>query len=495
MDAMSAENTEIEDPIAQKARDYFGIDYLYPFQRLVIANVLDGVDQIVVFPTGGGKSLCFQVPSVFLPGITLVVMPLLALIADQSGGLARKGVQVAILKGGQSDAERKSIFEAIALGSVKLVFTTPETLASGLMISELSKIEVSHLVIDEAHCISEWGETFRPSYLELHAVHESLRISVVSAFTATASEIVAEKIKQHLFRSRSVSLVQANPDRPNIFYSVIPALSKSRAVERLVLEKAKPLIVFTRSRKSAERIARGLLRKHVELDVKFYHAGLDASERTDVERWFLASGNGVLVSTCAYGMGVDKANIRTIVHAEIPPSVEAYLQESGRAGRDRGKAEAVLILSDEDSAFLAGLTDATASKRYSRMIDYALSGGRCRREYLLSLLDVSLSEMCPGCDVCASEVALSSEGEHEIISFVKYSQRRYTLRDTVLVLKGQYSYHVRKDHLDAVRGFGMLRTWDPVDIEEAVMRLVSRGRIVIPKKGFWKRRLAIGKTE
>jgi ATP-dependent DNA helicase RecQ len=492
-----------EDPVQETARTRFGIPYLYPYQHLVVANILDRVDQIVILPTGGGKSLCFQLPSLLLPGVTLVIMPLLALIADQERSLASRGIKASVLKGGQSKDERDELFGACIRGETKIILSTPEAALSDKALAGLKNITLTHLVIDEAHCVSEWGESFRPSYLDLHRLHEELAIETVSAFTATASSHVIEKIKGLLFRERTPSAVLANPDRPNLYYRVVPTISKNRTLETIVCEKAKPLIVFCRSRKGSERIARlldrrlqGRLRALLPgTEVKFYHAGLLSSERKETEAWFMSSRNGILVSTCAYGLGIDKQNVRTIVHVDIPPSVEAYLQESGRAGRDGSKAEVVLMYSNEDLQFGAAIQDDVAKKRYARITDYAVTKNRCRRDHILSLLDYKLSEACSGCDTCDADIVVEPAGKTEILSFIEKNKRRYTLRDIKQILKGDSTYDTAIKGLHRVSGFGMLYEWDSDDIEDAIKRLIIEGTIEIPNKGFWKKRVTIGRNK
>jgi ATP-dependent DNA helicase RecQ len=484
---------ESPDPLVESAQKLFDVNYLYPFQRLVIANVLDRVDQLVVFPTGGGKSLCFQLPAFFLPGITLVVMPLLALIADQIKSLTSKNINVEVIKGGQSIEERELVIRRLASGETKIVFATPEVLIHGNALEAMSTVTVSHLVVDEAHCISEWGESFRPHYLELHKIHETLDIPVVSAFTATASADVSTKIHELFFRDRPVSDVVANPDRPNIFYRTSPVLSKNAAISELVIRNKKPLIVFARSRKGAERIARTLARRFGEIDIRFYHAGLDPAERKLAEEWFKKSTDGVLVSTCAYGMGVDKKNIRAIVHADIPPSAEAYLQESGRAGRDGEQAEAILLYSRDDIEFERSIHDKIGRSRYGKILAYARATESCRRESLLSLLDYKLAEACSGCDVCEGSCSEARPGEEIIMGFVKKARRKFTLRETLAILKGDRSYLVSRERLYSRPGFGSLSDWHIDDIEEAIALLCAEGKIRIPKRGFWKYRLTIGK--
>jgi ATP-dependent DNA helicase RecQ len=480
---------QTEDPVVTCARERFSIPYLFPYQRCAIANILEGVNQIVILPTGGGKSLCFQLPSLMLKGVTLVVMPLLSLIADQKRSLGEKGIAAGVIRGEQSQEKREVMLKKAKDGSIAIILTTPEAALSSKTLDQLSRVSISHLVIDEAHCVSEWGESFRPSYLELYRLLEVLRIPLVTAFTATASETVIDKIKGILFRDIPVNTVIANPDRPNIFYRVVPVLSRNHAITEYAGIKRRPLIIFTRSRKGAERTARMLKQRMPDYDIFFYHAGLYKEERKDIEQWFLRSKTGILCSTSAYGMGVDKQDIRTVIHADIPPSVESYLQESGRAGRDGQPAEALLLYGAEDILFAGTIADEVQKKRYERILSYTGGSMQCRREYLLGLLDYKLEERCTGCDVCQGNVVDEKEGERSIIEFFNKHKRRYTIREARQILAGKQTYDVMIKNLDITGSFGLLADWHGDDIEEALNLLIDSHKLHIPKRGFWKHRI------
>ncbi|MBN1413105.1 MAG: ATP-dependent DNA helicase RecQ [Spirochaetales bacterium] len=483
-----------DDPIQSTAREIFGIPYLYPYQRFVLANILEGINQIVIFPTGGGKSVCFQLPLYFMEGITLVVMPLLSLIKDQIRSLNEKRIPCREIKGGQGAGEREEIFRKAGSGELRMLLSTPEVLQNGKVLSELARISIAHIVIDEAHCVSEWGETFRPAYLELQRLLEILDVPRVSAFTATASPRVIENIRKILFRNRPFRTVMSDPDRPNIRYSVHPVLSKNHAVSNIAASCPKPLIIFTRSRKRTELVAR-LLRDRLDSgEVYFYHAGLTKEERGKIEDWFFQSDKGVLVSTCAYGMGIDKRNIRTVLHADVPLSVEAYLQESGRAGRDGKPSRAILLHSLEDELFAGNISSGTEQARYTAMLGYVSGINRCRRERLLGLLNYNFSGACSGCDVCDGSVQAEPEGLHEIMLFAKSNRRVYSIREARQILSGKPGLECTMKELYKNRFFGVLENWSIDDIDDALQELISRKIIRLPGKGLFKYRLTCAKN-
>ena len=385
-----------------RANSEFGVSYLYPYQRLVIANTLDagpeGRRQIVVLPTGSGKTLCFTLPAVLLPGLTIVVYPLLALMDDQMRRIAGAGIGTRILRGGQSTHEREEIFAAVDSGEVQCVLANPEVLTGESVRERLRTPSISHLVIDEAHCVSEWGQTFRPAYLSLRETLEILDPAVTTAFTATASPLVLEAVRSILFGDEPAKLVQGNPDRPNIAYSVVRVDSKEAALAALARELPRPAIVFCRSRKRTEAVARDLASSIGFEHCAAYHAGLTKPERRAIESWFFGSSDGVLAATCAYGMGVDKSDVRTVIHYDLPASVEAFLQESGRAGRDGAPAQSIVL---DGGIVRPTESDPIRRTREQTMIDFLACAG-CQRVYLMTAMGAEPST-CFGCDHCTPE--------------------------------------------------------------------------------------------
>jgi ATP-dependent DNA helicase RecQ len=459
------------DPVGEEARARFGIQYLYPWQRLVIANVLDAVAaseaarakerekgqgdtedderdedgsdrgrQIVILPTGAGKSLCFQVPSLFFGAPTLVVFPLVALMADQERRLTVCGIEPAVFRGGQSADERNRAYARLEGGdgkpAAKVVIANPEILASEEILERLSRRGVAHLAIDEAHCVSEWGDTFRPAYLTLPRVIERLKPLAVTAFTATASPAVLSRTAEALF-GEQVRVVRGESDRPNIAYTVRLCRAKDPALVREVTRRKRPLVVFCATRGGTERTANFLRDTFDDGEIRFYHAGLSREEKTAVEAWFHGHANAILTATCAWGLGIDKKNVRTVIHKDPPPSVEAYVQEAGRGGRDGQPAEAVLLWGPKDRKRLQALAG-TQGARAAGIIRFA-EGSGCRRESLLETLgdwragaDAPEGERiaCSGCDRC-SETADDECGDGAIV--LEYIRRnaRSCSRETI----------------------------------------------------------------
>jgi len=439
----------------------------------------DCLRQIVLLPTGYGKSLCFQLPAILLSGVTLVVFPLRSLMADQERRMRERGLSCAILRGGMEQTERDAMFDDVRSGKARLVLANPEILRTEVVLSFLRSIGIVHAVIDEAHCVAEWGEDFGPAYQDLGDIIRSLRPQAMTAFTATASPRILEKTSEVLFGEEPYRVIAGNSDRPNIHYSCVSTLSKNHTLERLVRELPKPLLVFCASRAGTEIIAETLMERLSTQDIRFYHAGMSKPERSGVESWFIQSSHGILTATCAFGMGIDKSNIRTIIHADPPPSVESYLQESGRAGRDGNPSLAVLISHPDDFVRIARLKDPLRRDRFKAILTYARNASRCRREQLLGLLGSS-TDYCAGCDVCEGTADSEPEGRDEILKFASANSGRFQSSDVPRRLAG----------LAGPCAFsGTLAGWDTQDIRETLRILVKNGDITLASQGLWKNRI------
>lgn len=499
------------DPVADYASTRFGIQYLYPYQRLVVANVLDSMDdgeeqdtpnrQLVILPTGAGKSLCFQLPAPLCPGPTLVVYPLIGLMSDQKRRLASTGIGVAVLKGGMTKTEKDEAFKDIESGKAKVIITNPETLSVPAITEFLGRAGVYHFVVDEAHCVAEWGDGFRPAYLLLGDAIEAIKPKVITAFTATASPPILKRVVEILFGTNTFRMIAGSPDRPNIRYEVRPTLSMRRAVREAVSSLPKPCIVFAISRPGVEILAEDLRSTLPGIDARFYHAGLEKAERSALEDWFMASAEGVLCSTCAYGMGMDKSNIRTVIHFGVPASVEAYLQESGRAGRDGETSYAVLIRKAVREDFWQGSKQVTLDRavdiktgdtselalaRARTMQVYAESQYGCRRTFLLRALGYEGAETmaCTTCDRCDGQEQTIAQGSEIFFNFLARHSRRFRSAEASAFLTG------KAGTMKAAFN-GSLADWRSDEIAESIENLVAAGIALTIPRGFWKGRLKL----
>ncbi len=538
-----------DDPVAALVKERFGIDYLFPLQRMAVAGVLDGAEreepvrQMILFPTGFGKSLCFQLPALLAPGPSLVVYPLLALMNDQKRSLEKRGIPCVVFRGGMEDGEREKGIRALRDGSIKIGITNPECLSSPGLARLVDSLTVFHLAIDEAHCVSEWGESFRPAYLKLGDCIQRIKPKVVSAFTATASPQVSKAIAHYLFGESGYSLITADMDKPNIHYSVELSISPRHSLIKCIHTLPRPLIVFDQSRPGVRLICE-FLRSRGIVKVKFYHAGLSREEKEAVEEWFMKSEDGILVSTCAYGMGVDKKNIRSVLHYSAPPSVEAYIQESGRAGRDGDRAQAVLIkdlwkeerrpaISDSMPRNIGAVRDGFAAARDEspgRAIAQATVGpdsplpaeeaalaaaarearkkafmeyGKtllCRRANLLALMGGELSSPCSGCDVCDGSAAAEPSGLAELKRFFALNRFRFERGQSIRLLgeaaPGAAPLEPARPRPSlgqppACPGAGLLSAWNREEIEALITAALSRGILKQGNRLYGKKRLSL----
>ena len=503
-----------EDNVTRKAVETFGIKYLFPWQRIVIQNILDAAQidipqneskvqypadscdeekieeenaellnkgrQIVLLPTGAGKSLCFLTPALLLPGPTLVLYPLLALMSDQKRRMDEGHMKSVVFRGGQSDEEREENFRQIKDGA-RIILANPEVLQNKSLLKKLAACNISHIAIDEAHCVWEWGSTFRPAYLTLGDIIKELKVPLVTAFTATASPLVLEKVSSVLFDGKA-HIVRSDGDRPNIHYKVINAYAKKRAAFRLAITQEKPLIIFCGTRKKSEDMARELAEYYGRDKVKFYHAGMEKEEKSFVEKWFYPKEDAILCCTCAFGMGVDKKNIRTVIHLEASPTAEAYIQEAGRGGRDGGIANAILLWSPQDHKKY----NQFAPDSRERVLMTFAESTTCRREVLLNALGDQLT-FCDGCDICQTGAAAESARDADsVIKFMKKNKKIYTREGLEKILLQKFNSrdlsHYKKN------------IWDDKDIKEIICQLEEEGKI-LPCRWPWRNLYTVKKSK
>lgn len=406
----------------QILKSVFGYDKFRPGQKEIIQNILDGRDTLAVMPTGGGKSLCYQIPALIFDGITVVVSPLISLMQDQVGALLENGVSAVFLNSTLNLDEYKKTVRDIKSGRAKLLYLSPEALATERVKSILSEadVPVSCVTIDEAHCISEWGHDFRPDYMEIAAFRNRFKDAVCLALTATATKQVQEDIVRNLKLKKPAVLVSSF-NRANIFLDVQPRTDGLlQIVEFLQEHKEQSGIIYCLSRKEVDSITQELQERG--FSAMSYHAGLSDEERTDHQNKFIKSQVDVIVATVAFGMGINKPDVRFVIHYALPKSIEEYYQEIGRAGRDGLASEALLLYSASDihriRFFFKDKSDDEsfkAEKLLQAMIDYAQCR-TCRRKFLLNYFGEEYTpptdgrdqngtqdqNAAPCCDICES---------------------------------------------------------------------------------------------
>jgi len=477
------------DIISEASFNHFGIKYPFPYQRLVIDALLRGTgyygkeemeesikERIVILPTGAGKSLCFMLPIFLIKGITVVIFPLLSLMSDQLRRCEEAGINAKVLKGGMSLAEKNTLFNDIKKWERGMILTNMETLLSGDSCTKLAKLSIVHLVFDEVHTLFEWGDTFRPALQEGEKIIEQLNATMVTAFTATASPKGVARVIEILFPQKNPVIVNTNPDRTNISYHILPIYSFSKTIvsifgsNRVGLDSRlpkveRPAVIFFRNRMDVEKSV-AILKKAIKgIDIFGYHAGMDTKRKKEIEDGFFKSKNGILCSTNAYGMGVDKKNIRTVIHAGVPPTVESYLQESGRAGRDRTPAQAWLFIRPSDFFFKIGKKGFTGDNITPALKLYALQQKRCRREILMEAMDKECTN-CTGCDICNKSVLKIRENPKKFETVLKTLTRQYPLKLRAKILKGIKNSQLASFGPIKPIGWGILKKWNLVEIEE-----------------------------
>ena len=387
-------------------RDIFGFDEFRPGQSEIIDAVVDKQNVLAIMPTGGGKSLCFQLPALMGEGLTVVISPLIALMRDQVRGLQAAGVAAEAITSANTEEETDKIFSALNASKLRILYLAPERLASTAMQSALHRYNVVSLVVDEAHCVSQWGHDFRPDYLRIGELRRSLDVPL-AAFTATADEETRQEIIERLFDGIAPSSFLHGFDRPNIHFSfVVKDNPRRQIIEFVNQRKGQPGIIYCGTRAKTETLAKAL--EEIGHSTCHYHGGMSAEDRKVVESRFSGEDGLIVVATVAFGMGIDKPDIRWVAHADLPKSIESFYQEIGRAGRDGGPAEAYTLYGTDDIRLRRSQIDEGLASIERKSVDHgrlnALLGLaealNCRRLTLLKYFGESNVE-CKNCDLCA----------------------------------------------------------------------------------------------
>jgi ATP-dependent DNA helicase RecQ len=471
------------DEVRKAVQKHWGFDSFRPLQHEAVENILAGRDSVVVLPTGGGKSLCFQAPAAVLPGMAVVVSPLISLMKDQVDALRTNGVKAAFYNSSLSPEARMEVVDAISSGELKLLYLAPEGLLRESTLRLLGNAKISLFAIDEAHCISSWGHDFRPEYRGLRLLKQRFNGVGVHAYTATATERVRHDIASELALDEPALLV-GGFDRPNLNYRV---QRKTRGLDQIieVIERHRgdSGIVYCISRKDVEKTAAALNAKgYPSLP---YHAGLTDQERVSNQEAFLEERVDIVVATVAFGMGIDKSNVRFVIHAAMPKSLEAYQQESGRAGRDGLEAECCLFFGNGDYGLWKRIMAHSGEENPAALaalhaIDRFCNATRCRHQLLVEHFGQTLDqENCGACDACLDQLEKIPDSEalilaQKILSCVVRLQQRFGGDYTALVLAGSNDKRIIERNHDELSTHGLLKEFSKTAIRTWIEQLIGQ---------------------
>ena len=491
----AAENEEQSGTVHRLLKQHFGYDEFLPLQEEIIASVLAERDALVLMPTGGGKSLCYQLPAMHFQGLTLVVSPLISLMKDQVDALRSKSIPAAFINSTLSHPEIERVQKQALQGALKILYAAPERLSQSDFQQFLDTLNVSFVAVDEAHCISMWGHDFRPDYRKLGDLRRDLPGVPFLALTATATEQVRADIATQLHLQQPEQFV-ASFNRPNLSYTVLPKRKNSfdRLAELLEEYKAESVIIYRTTKKATENLA-SLLRDN-GFDAQHYHAGLDDDVRHQTQERFMQARVPIIVATIAFGMGIDKSNVRLIVHYDLPKTLEGYYQETGRAGRDGLPSDCVLFYSHDDVPTLERFIreiENEAVRRYAyeklgQVIEYCQLQA-CRRRYLLRYFGEEWSEEnCGGCDFClsAQEEFDATKIAHQILSAVIQTGERFGITHVAAVLRGSRNKIVERLGHDALSIYGTVDGYSADEIEDIAGQLVKEGLLSVDEEDFSK---------
>ncbi|WP_170360861.1 DNA helicase RecQ [Ruegeria arenilitoris] len=447
-------------------RDVFGFDDFRPGQEEIVDAVTLGENVLAIMPTGGGKSLCFQLPALLRDGVTVVISPLIALMRDQVRGLQEAGVEAGALTSGNTPEETDAVWEALEAGRLKLLYMAPERLAAGSALGMLRRINVSLIAVDEAHCVSQWGHDFRPDYLRIGELRRALDVPL-AAFTATADAETQDEIVEKLFDGTAPRKFLRGFDRPNIHLAFAAKDGpRKQILDFAEARKGQSGIVYCGTRNKTEVLAQALRAEgHTACH---YHGGMEAEDRRIVETRFAREDGLIVVATVAFGMGIDKPDIRWVAHADLPKSIEAYYQEIGRAGRDGGPAETLTLFGPDDIRLRRSQIDEGLAPPERRMADHARLNAllglaealECRRKTLLGYFGEQI-EPCGKCDLCDSppEVFDGTTPVRMALSAILRTEEWFGAGHLIDILLGNETDKIRARRHDNLSTWGIGKDW------------------------------------
>jgi ATP-dependent DNA helicase RecQ len=464
-------------------KSVFGFSTFRPHQEEIVRALLGRRDLFAVMPTGGGKSLCYQLPALLMPGVCLVISPLISLMKDQVDAAQAIGLKAAFLNSSQGAADRNAVMQSLKTGGIDLLYVSPERFAMPAFTALLRTVPLAFVAIDEAHCISEWGHDFRPDYLQLAEIVRLFPDCPVAAFTATATRRVEQDIIAKL-GLREPYRVRASFNRPNLFYQVLPKTDPDRQLLDFVrARRGEQGIIYRTTRKSVESTAAMLNSNGIR--ALPYHAGLEDRVRVANQEAFNRDETDVVVATIAFGMGIDKSNVRYVAHGDLPKNIEGYYQETGRAGRDGDPAHCLLLFGYGDipkiTHFLDEITDETARRHARSCLDEMVRYGSaraCRRKQLLAYFNEQYpQEDCGMCDVCAGEVeeADATVEAQMLMSAIVRTGNRFGAGHIIDIVTGADTQKVRQFDHDQLKTFGVGKDKSKRHFQAVVGNLLAQG--------------------
>ena len=462
-------------------KTHFGYDSFRPNQLEIIQHVLSGKDTLAIMPTGGGKSLCYQLPALAQQGVAIVISPLIALMKDQVDALKGNGVSAAFYNSSQDQQTQQNILESLMAGTLKLLYVAPESIWG--ITNYLEKSIISLIAVDEAHCISSWGHDFRPAYTQLKRLQLEFPGAPIIALTATADKATQEDIVNQLGVPKATKFISSF-DRPNLYLDVRPGQQRLQQIFKFIGSRGlQSGIIYCLSRKNTETLAAKLKAKGY--DAKAYHAGLTPELRSSIQEDFINDRTPIIVATVAFGMGIDKSNVRWVIHYNMPKNIEGYYQEIGRGGRDGLKAHALLFYSYADVMQLRKFAEGTQTQeiqiaKLERMQQFA-EALSCRRKALLNYFGEFITEDCGNCDICKNPPTYFDGTliAQKICSAVVRLQEKEALGLVIDVLRGSNNQQVFEKGYQHIKTFGAARDISWRDLQQYIIQLLNQGVLEI----------------